>query len=98
MQVISTFQNLIRSGLQQDTPLKNLFKVAKIPTQGEGPGRLLHGDLDEGRRCDRLECRGPHLQLRPEVLRHPCAQVSERQIIRPKSHINSKNLTNSSSG
>ena len=49
---------------------------ARKPSQGKGPGGLLHGHLDAGRRRDRVERRSPHLQLWPKVLRHPCAQVS----------------------
>ena len=50
-----------------------------MPFQGEGPGGLLHGHLDAGRRRDRVERRGSHFQLRPKVLRHPCAQVSGKE-------------------
>ena len=56
-----------------------LSNIPKPPSQGKGPGGLLHGHLDAGRRRDRVERGGSHLQLRPKVLRHPCAQVSAGQ-------------------
>ena len=55
---------------------KRLQNIAETPPQGKGPGGLVHGHLDAGRRRDRVERRSPHLQLWPKVLRHPCAQVS----------------------
>ena len=58
---------------------KRLQNIAETPPQGKGPGGLVHGHLDAGRRRDRVERGGSHLQLGPKVLRHPCAQVSVKE-------------------
>ena len=82
MQVIPAFVK--KSGLQRISEMQIILQQlleTKTCLQGEGPGGLLHGHLDARRRRDRLERRCSHIQLRPAILRHPCAKVRNSNTI-----------------